>query len=69
VRDAAADPTERGPESGRDRTQDASAPHARSPEQRPCQVAWWVHRKGAMCSCKVCVSERLFLRILALIVP
>lgn len=38
------------------------------PEQRSCQMAWWVHKEAAMCTCKVCVSERLFLRILALLV-
>ncbi len=33
-----------------------------------CQVAWRVHGKTAVCTCKVCVSERLFLRIMALLV-
>jgi hypothetical protein len=30
-------------------------------------MARWVHKGVAMCTCKVCVSERLFLRILALL--
>jgi hypothetical protein len=31
-------------------------------------MAWWLHAETAMCSGKVCVSERIFLRILALLV-
>jgi hypothetical protein len=44
--------------------------HARSIGQRLCQpsVARGVHNGTDMCHCKVCVSERLFLRILALLV-
>jgi hypothetical protein len=33
-----------------------------------CQVARWLHAETAMCTGKVCVSERMFLGILALLV-
>jgi len=55
-------------EDGRDSAQKPFDPHARSPEHRTCQVARRVHTKVGMCTCRVCISERLFLRILALLV-
>jgi hypothetical protein len=53
---------------GRDGVPDPSGPHDLSQEQRPCQLARPVHKSTGMCTCRLCVSERIFLRILALLV-
>ena len=57
-----------------ERIADAIAPTIRpvlmtgNVEQRTCQVARWLHGQAGMCICRVCVSQRIFLRILALLV-